>query len=260
MSTTVEQRGRSLGPSPNNQAERRRSQSPNPLFRQEYANKKSQTFDFKHPICEGYLFKQGHFAHVFNKRYFVLYPGRLLYYKSESDFEHDKTRDHLSKGVVEMNTDGLYLTKPAKKPKGGKFSWVLHLPNPFNHRNEILLVAHTKEERHLWMTKLQAVNPKLHPHAEHHTQEMSPECSPTPQRSITTDSVDHNQLCVVDLSDDEGCSNKFNSPSSSEDDDHTHSDDDHTHQDNKECDASQQKDNTAGNTPSVSITTEDHTS
>ena len=99
MSTTVEQRGRSLGPSPNNQAERRRSQSPNPLFRQEYANKKSQTFDFKHPICEGYLFKQGHFAHVFNKRYFVLYPGRLLYYKSESDFEHDKTRDHLSVSV-----------------------------------------------------------------------------------------------------------------------------------------------------------------
>ena len=114
------------------------------------------SYDLKHPVCEGYLYKQGHIANVFNKRYFVLYPAELIYYKSATDFEHDKAKDKLSvrpfgllsvhtwhiylvlflfkKKTVELKTDGLFLTKPDKKPKGGKFSWILHLPHPLNHR------------------------------------------------------------------------------------------------------------------------------
>ena len=72
---------------------------------------------------------------------------------------------------------------------------------------EMLLVASTKEDRHRWMTKLQSVNPNLHPH--HDTGCDTPENSPflphrePPQRSITTSSEDHDVLCVVEHSDEE---------------------------------------------------------
>lgn len=35
---------------------------------------------------------------------------------------------------MEFHLAGLYLTKPDKKPKGGKFCWILHTPDPRNHR------------------------------------------------------------------------------------------------------------------------------
>ena len=35
---------------------------------------------------------------------------------------------------MEFHLAGLYLTKPEKKPKGCKFCWILHVPDPKNHR------------------------------------------------------------------------------------------------------------------------------
>lgn len=71
--------------------EMRRSSSPNPLYRS------CPAFDVRRPLYEGYLFKQGHDKEsIFNKRYFALYPGMLVYYKSQADCEHDKEKNKLT--------------------------------------------------------------------------------------------------------------------------------------------------------------------
>ena len=42
------------------------------------------------PLYEGRVFKQFRNEHGFNKRYFVLYPGFILYYKHERDYQNDR--------------------------------------------------------------------------------------------------------------------------------------------------------------------------
>ena len=103
---------------------------------------------------------------------------------------------------------------------------------------EMLLVASTKEDRHRWMTKLQSVNPNLHPHSD--TPYDTPENSPfphhrePPQRSITTSSEDHDTLCVVEHSDEE-CPNEEEEQACQTNSDSTDSDD-HTPKTNKDND------------------------
>ena len=135
-------------------AEQRRSSSPNPLYRI------CPAFNVRRPLCEGYLFKQSHQNEVvFNKRYFALYPDVLVYYKSQADCEHDKEKNRLTvspttardghcpyhphptratppqkRKQMEFHLAGLYLTKPDKKPRGCKFCWILHIPDPKNTR------------------------------------------------------------------------------------------------------------------------------
>ena len=44
----------------------------------------------KEPLYEGRVFKQFRNELGFNKRYFVLYPGFILYYKHERDYQNDR--------------------------------------------------------------------------------------------------------------------------------------------------------------------------
>lgn len=76
-------------------SEQPRSASPNPLYHS------CPAFNVRRPLCEGYLFKQSHQNElVFNKRYFALYPDMLVYYKSQTDCEHDKEKNRLSVSLL----------------------------------------------------------------------------------------------------------------------------------------------------------------
>ena len=48
-----------------------------------------ENVDITRPIFHGRVFKQTKAENSFNKRYFVLYPGLLLYYKHERDYLQD---------------------------------------------------------------------------------------------------------------------------------------------------------------------------
>lgn len=47
------------------------------------------------PLLTGYMFKQSHILDVFNKRFFVLYPGYLVYYVKMQDWNSDVARNTL---------------------------------------------------------------------------------------------------------------------------------------------------------------------
>ena len=68
--------------------------------------------------------------------------------------------------------------------------------------SEVLLVSATREERHKWMTKLQSLNPFLHPHLS----SLCPDSPSMPRRAATSPqpSLEHDgELCVVEGSSDE---------------------------------------------------------
>lgn len=48
-----------------------------------------ENVDIGKPIYQGRVFKQTKEKDGFNKRFFVLYPGILLYYKHERDYHKD---------------------------------------------------------------------------------------------------------------------------------------------------------------------------
>ncbi len=53
---------------------------------------KGFAFDLSKPIKRGVLLKQGALHKAFRSRFFVLYPGFLVYYDSESKWKLDVTR------------------------------------------------------------------------------------------------------------------------------------------------------------------------
>lgn len=48
------------------------------------------------PIFQSYLFKQSHIFDAFNKRYFILFQGYLVYYVSEEEYKSDHKHGHLA--------------------------------------------------------------------------------------------------------------------------------------------------------------------
>lgn len=52
------------------------------------------------PIFESYMFKQSHILNGFNKRYFVLFPGYLVYYTSEHDYKVDHQKGNLAVSIL----------------------------------------------------------------------------------------------------------------------------------------------------------------
>lgn len=52
------------------------------------------------PLLTGYMFKQSHVLDVFNKRFFVLYPGYLVYYVKLHDWHSDVTKNTLQVSAV----------------------------------------------------------------------------------------------------------------------------------------------------------------
>ena len=52
-------------------------------------------FDYTKPDLHGYLYKQGALHKAFKKRYFVLYPGYLVYYTDETKYRSDVAKGSL---------------------------------------------------------------------------------------------------------------------------------------------------------------------
>ena len=52
-------------------------------------------FDYTKPELHGYLYKQGALHKAFKKRYFVLYPGYLVYYVDEAKYVTDVAKKSL---------------------------------------------------------------------------------------------------------------------------------------------------------------------
>lgn len=116
--------------------------------------------DLEQPLCQGEVFKQSRTKLSFNKRYFVLYPGFILYYDSKSAYQSDmktgKLRHHK---MLKLNR--VYLTKAEKLPNNAKHAFVMHLPDSSNARDEMMIVVRTQEEKRLWMDWIQSQNPRL---------------------------------------------------------------------------------------------------
>ena len=51
--------------------------------------------DLQTPIHKGYMYKQSSLFGAFNRRFFALYPGYLVYYENEHDFNVDTARGKL---------------------------------------------------------------------------------------------------------------------------------------------------------------------
>jgi hypothetical protein len=49
-------------------------------------------FDLSHPVKKGVLLKQGAFHKAFKYRFFLVYPGFLVYYDQESKWLLDLTK------------------------------------------------------------------------------------------------------------------------------------------------------------------------
>lgn len=48
------------------------------------------------PLMESYMFKQSHIFDAFNKRFFILFHGYLVYYVKEEDYRADHAQGHLA--------------------------------------------------------------------------------------------------------------------------------------------------------------------
>ena len=49
-------------------------------------------FDLSKPLRRGYLLKQGQLHKAFKSRFFVLYPGFVVYYADEQKWRFDLTK------------------------------------------------------------------------------------------------------------------------------------------------------------------------
>lgn len=55
-------------------------------------NNRRFVFDLRKPIMTGTMLKQGGFHKAFKERYFVLYPGFLVYYDEQTTWHYDLQR------------------------------------------------------------------------------------------------------------------------------------------------------------------------
>ena len=66
-------------------------------------------FDYTKPETHGYLYKQGALHKAFKKRYFVLYPGYLVYYTDETKYKADVAKGSLQVKYAMAVNEGIYL-------------------------------------------------------------------------------------------------------------------------------------------------------
>ena len=83
-------------------------------------------FDLNKPLRGGWLLKQGGSHKAFKKRFFVLYPGFLVYYSSPDKYKYDVARGTLavSGGPATACREGVCCRSSAFAP---------HLPLSFLH-------------------------------------------------------------------------------------------------------------------------------
>lgn len=51
--------------------------------------------DLSAPLHSGYMYKEAHTHVVFHRRFFVLFPGVLVYYEKEAEYQRDVARGSL---------------------------------------------------------------------------------------------------------------------------------------------------------------------
>jgi hypothetical protein len=112
-----------------------------------------EDIDISEPLYEGIIFKQQSSGSGFNKRYFVLYPGMLLYYEHKRDYMKDLKAG--MKNFKLLKLDGVHMSLVNNVPPKVKFCFNVHLPHPSNHRNDILLAFYNRRRKKHWMHHLQ---------------------------------------------------------------------------------------------------------
>lgn len=64
------------------------------------------------PILKGYMYKKSHSFDSFNKRYFALYNGCIVYYRKEDEYEKDVVQQTLKvRASTRCQTKCLYMAR-----------------------------------------------------------------------------------------------------------------------------------------------------
>jgi hypothetical protein len=99
------------------------------------AHRGTFAFELSKPTKKGTLLKQGALHKAFKYRYFVLYPGFLVYYDSENKWRVDLAKGETLGnriGAIKLKNGTVNVARDA--PKGCKFGLIVHAPDPVNKR------------------------------------------------------------------------------------------------------------------------------
>jgi len=88
------------------------------------------------PLVHGHMMKRNTSRPMFNKRYFALYEGVLIYYHHEKDYKKDK-KNGMRNCKELLKLSGVYLTKPESSRTRPRHCFRLHLPDGFNKRRYV---------------------------------------------------------------------------------------------------------------------------
>lgn len=117
-------------------------------------------FDLSHPVKKGVLLKQGAFHKAFKYRFFLVYPGFLVYYDQESKWLLDLTKGETlggRLGAIKLKGGSCNVARDA--PKACKFGFIVHAPDPLNKRPTYLINAHSKQDRDEWIEAIRKALP-----------------------------------------------------------------------------------------------------
>lgn len=133
----------------------------------------------------GRMLKQGGLHKAFKERFFILYPGFLVYYDAESTWKYDLQRGETLGGRLNaIKLKGGTVQKATQHPKGAKYAFVLHVPDPSNKRTNVMFNCKSNEERHQWIARIRTAIPNaVIPKAERKESESKQEeTAPTTQK------------------------------------------------------------------------------
>ncbi|XP_003385233.1 PREDICTED: uncharacterized protein LOC100635519 [Amphimedon queenslandica] len=117
-------------------------------------------FDLRKPIMKGVILKQGGFHKAFKQRFFILYPGFLVYYEDGQKWQYDLQRgETLGSRLGAIKLVGGSVEKSRNPPKGAKYAFVVHCPDKSNNRSEFTFNCQSNEERYQWISKIQSAIP-----------------------------------------------------------------------------------------------------
>lgn len=90
------------------------------------------------PILTGYMIKRGRWVPTWHRRYFELYPDRLLYFADDSKLNQ--------KGAYVFNAATLCSNSSTRN-----FCFCLHLPGSYNRHDVLYLATYNMEQKDNWM-------------------------------------------------------------------------------------------------------------
>lgn len=117
-------------------------------------------FDLSKPVKKAMMLKQGHFHRAFKHRFFVLYPGFLVYYSDENRWATDITKGETlgsRLGAIKLKNGSCSVCRDP--PKGCKFGLIIYAPDQSNKRPTFLVNASSKEDREAWIDAINKSTP-----------------------------------------------------------------------------------------------------